>query len=298
LSPYGGAFKVAKGLSDKFPARVFSTPISEAAITGIGNGLALSGIKTYVEIMFGDFVTLAMDQIINHAAKFYDMYNKQVKCPVVIRMPMGGGRGYGPTHSQCLDKLLVGVDNTKTVAINKLVDPGLIYQPVHKEEHPVIVIENKLDYGRKISNQTVKGYTYEISNHTYPWVRIFPTNGEEQSVTIVTYGGMVHMVESLLIELFIKLEIKADMLVPTLISPIDIGSVVSSVKKTGKLVVIEETSAIGGEIIASVIEKMSQKITVRRIAAEPVPIPSCKSLEEKTLVNKEKILNVMRSLLA
>jgi len=106
------------------------------------------------------------------------------------------------------------------------------------------------------------------------------------------------MVESLLIELFIKLEIKADMLVPTLISPIDIGSVVSSVKKTGKLVVIEETSAIGGEIIASVIEKMSQKITVRRIAAEPVPIPSCKSLEEKTLVNKEKILNVMRSLLA
>ncbi|OAD20726.1 dehydrogenase, E1 component subunits alpha and beta, partial [Candidatus Thiomargarita nelsonii] len=75
LSPYGGAFKVAKGLSDKFPARVFSTPISEAAITGIGNGLALSGIKTYVEIMFGDFVTLAMDQIINHASKFYYMYN-------------------------------------------------------------------------------------------------------------------------------------------------------------------------------------------------------------------------------
>jgi len=298
LSPYGGAFKVAKGLSDKFPARVFSTPISEAAITGIGNGLALSGIKTYVEIMFGDFVTLAMDQIINHASKFYYMYNKQVKCPVVIRMPMGGGRGYGPTHSQCMDNLLIGIDNTKTVAINKLVDPGLIYQQVHKEEHPVIVIENKLDYGRKISHQTVKGYSYEISNQTYPWVRILPANREEQTVTIVTYGGMVHLLESLLLELFIKLEIKAEMLVPTLIFPIDIWPVVDSVKNTGILVVVEETSAIGGDIIASVMDKMSQKITVRRITAEPVPIPSCKSLEEKTLVNKEKILNVMRSLLA
>src|SRR4029079_18410075 len=99
LSPYGGAFKVARNLSTLFPDRVCSTPISEAAITGISNGLALAGFKPYVEIMFGDFVTLAMDQIVNHASKFHHMYNGKATCPVVIRTPMGGKRGYGPTHS-------------------------------------------------------------------------------------------------------------------------------------------------------------------------------------------------------
>ena len=98
-SPYGGAFKVAKGLSEKYPNQVFTTPISEAAITGIGNGLALGGFKPFVEIMFGDFIILALDQIINHASKIHHMYNRKIKCPVVIRTAMGGRRGYGPTHS-------------------------------------------------------------------------------------------------------------------------------------------------------------------------------------------------------
>ena len=89
LSPYGGAFKVAKNLSFNFPERVFSTPISEAALVGISNGLALSGFKPYAEIMFGDFATLAMDQIINHASKFHHMYNGKATCPVVVRTPMG-----------------------------------------------------------------------------------------------------------------------------------------------------------------------------------------------------------------
>ena len=93
LSPYGGAFKVARDLSDLFPERVFGTPISEAAITGMANGLALAGLRPFLEIMFGDFVTLSLDQIVNHASKFYHMYNKQVRCPVVIRLPMGGRRG-------------------------------------------------------------------------------------------------------------------------------------------------------------------------------------------------------------
>ena len=96
LSPYGGAFKVSKGLSKKYPGQVISTPISEQAITGLSSGLALGGFKPYLEIMFGDFMTLTLDQIINHASKFFHMYNKKVNCPVVIRTPMGGGRGYGP----------------------------------------------------------------------------------------------------------------------------------------------------------------------------------------------------------
>ncbi len=93
-SPYGGAFKITRDLSDIFPSRVISTPISESAITGLSNGLAISGFRPILEIMFGDFITLALDQIINHASKFYHMYNKQINCPLIVRTPMGGRRGY------------------------------------------------------------------------------------------------------------------------------------------------------------------------------------------------------------
>ena len=111
LDPYGGAFKVAKGLSTKFPDRVYPTPISEAAIMGIANGLSLRGFVPVVEIMFGDFIALAFDQILNHMSKFGSMYNGQVKPHLVVRTPMGGYRGYGPTHSQSLEKFLIGIPN-------------------------------------------------------------------------------------------------------------------------------------------------------------------------------------------
>ncbi len=109
LDPYGGAFKVTRGLSEAFPERVLTTPISEAGFTGVATGMALRGLRPVVEIMFGDFVTLIADQLINHAAKFRWMYNDQVSVPLVVRTPMGGRRGYGPTHSQTLEKLFLGV---------------------------------------------------------------------------------------------------------------------------------------------------------------------------------------------
>ena len=102
LDPYGGAFKVTKGLSTSFPERVITTPISEAGIVGVAAGMALRGLRPIVEIMFGDFFTLIADQLINHIAKFRWMYKDQVNVPIVIRAPMGGRRGYGPTHSQSL----------------------------------------------------------------------------------------------------------------------------------------------------------------------------------------------------
>ena len=102
--PYGGAFKISKGLKTKFKNQVYSTPISEAAITGLSSGMSIQGHKPIVEIMFGDFLTLTFDQIVNNISKFHDMYNKGVRNPIIIRTPMGGRRGYGPTHSQSLEK--------------------------------------------------------------------------------------------------------------------------------------------------------------------------------------------------
>lgn len=293
LSPYGGAFKVARDLSELFPGRVFSTPISEAAIIGISNGLAIKGFRPFVEIMFGDFITLGMDQIVNHAAKFFHMYNKQVKCPVVIRTPMGGRRGYGPTHSQTLDRLVIGIPNVKTIALNTLVNPNMIYQKIlEKEEHPVIVIENKLDYGSKITKRKLRHYRYEKTTEDYPVVRISPEQSSPNA-TVLCYGGMVNTVLDCLEPLFLNFELKPEVLVLTKISPIDYSEVFESVRKTKRLYIIEEGTVAGGigsEVIASLAEILIEPVTIKRIGALPVPIPSARQLENQVLPNVERIL--------
>ncbi len=124
LDPYGGAFKVARGLSTAYPGRVLTTPVSEAGILGVGTGMALRGLRPVVEVMFGDFVTLIADQLVNHAAKFRAMYNGQVAVPLVVRTPMGGRRGYGPTHSQSLEKLFLGVPGLRVLAPSRAGRPG------------------------------------------------------------------------------------------------------------------------------------------------------------------------------
>ncbi|MFQ5616792.1 MAG: alpha-ketoacid dehydrogenase subunit beta, partial [Anaerolineales bacterium] len=124
LDPYGGAFKVTRGLSTAYPARVHASPISEAGAAGVATGMALRGLLPVVEIMFGDFTTLIADQIINHLAKFRYMYNEQVRVPIVIRTPMGGRRGYGATHSQTLEKMFLGLPGLRVLAPCALGSPG------------------------------------------------------------------------------------------------------------------------------------------------------------------------------
>ena len=299
LSPYGGAFKAARDLSTLFPERVFSTPISEAAITGVANGLALAGFKPYAEIMFGDFMTLAFDQIVNHAAKFHHMYNHKAKCPVVIRTPMGGRRGYGPTHSQTLDKFLIGIENVTTVALNSLVLPEIIYQAVLEEEHPVIVIENKSDYGRKIGKRPIKNYEYLQSDGRYPVIKIRPVRSTP-TATLVTYGGAGSMLVDCLEQVFFETDIKPEVLILSKISPMDYTDIVNSVRITARLFVLEEgsvTGGIGSEIIAAVVEILGERVICARIGALPVPIPAVKSLESRVLPNASSLIATIKSAL-
>jgi 2-oxoisovalerate dehydrogenase E1 component len=297
LSPYGGAFKVTRELSFLRPERVFSTPISESAITGISNGLALNGFKPFAEIMFGDFMTLAFDQIVNHASKFHHMFNKKVNCPVVVRTPMGGRRGYGPTHSQTLDKFLVGIDNVTTIALNTFLDPAIVYRKVLGWEHPVIVLENKTDYGKKIAQHIPKNFVAEYKEDVFPVVRIRPA-ASAPTLTIVSYGGMADLVAEMLGEVFLETDQLPELIVPSCISRLPVDLVAASVSRTGRLLVIEEGSAfagVGGELIASVVERTGQKIAARRIAAYPVPIPSVKTLENIVLPDKARILHEIKT---
>ena len=296
LSPYGGAFKIAKGLSDKFPQNVISTPISELSITGLSNGLALGGFRPFLEIMFGDFMTLCFDQIVNHASKFYHMYNKQVNCPVVFRTPMGGGRGYGPTHSQTLDKFLVGIDNVRVIAINSFVDPKLIYEGIYEnEEHPTIVIENKIDYARFVGDKENHSYKVFRDNSVYPVVKCSPKSNDPD-LTIVSYGGIASDIFQELQEIFLETELIPELIVLSSISPLDVGPIISSVKKTKKIIVIEEGGkefGIGSEILSRVSEELGNTLEIgKRIGAKGVPIPSARSMEDYVLPNNEIARNI------
>ena len=298
-SPYGGAFKVAENLSFEYPNKVFTTPISESAIVGVSNGLAISGFKPYVEIMFGDFVPLAMDQIINNSSKFYHMYNKQISCPLVLRTPMGGKRGYGPTHSQTLDKFLIGIDNVTTVALNSLLDPFELYSSINDETNPVIVIENKLDYGKLVEINIPSFYEAYKTQDSYPIVRLSPVDFEPE-LTIVTYGGMVQDCIDSIETIFSEFEILPEILILSKIHPLDVSEISASVVKTGKLITVEEGSSaggIGGEIIATLNENIKTDFKARRVSALPVPIPSVKSLEEIILPSINNIVKQLGEIL-
>jgi 2-oxoisovalerate dehydrogenase E1 component len=294
-SPYGGAFKATAGLSDRWPERVPAMPISEAAITGLANGFALGGSRPVVEIMFGDFLTLAMDQLVNHAAKFRHMYNHQARCPMVLRLPMGGGRGYGPTHSQTMDKLLLGVDGLRVVACNLLVDPKELYGRLMEGDEPTVVIENKNDYSRRVSLSEHPFYRHfhmERSGRGWPTIRLRPAGAD---VTLVTYGGCTHAVLRAAETLFREFEILAEIVIVSCLRPLPWPEIQDAVS-TDRVFAVEEGSAqagFGSEILAGLVESGRRFLSLRRIASLPLPIPAVPELERQVLVSESSIVKAV-----
>jgi 2-oxoisovalerate dehydrogenase E1 component len=293
-SPYGGAFKCTVGLSDKYPDRVFNTPISEAAITGVGNGLALFGFKPVIEIMFGDFMTLVADQWINHASKFKWMYNDQVKVPLIIRTPMGGNRGYGPTHSQSLEKHFIGVPDTRVLCINHRYSPEILYKKLFElSDIPTLVIENKVLYSKYISTETNLGFSLYHNTDVFPTIHFKPK--EQAQITFIAIGGVAFNVEECVYKLFEEEEIIAEIFMPTQLYPFNTSALIPSVLKTKKVIIVEEGQgfvSISSEIITQIAEKYPlQGITFLRIVSNESHIPTSRPLEEATLINTQKIYN-------
>lgn len=222
LDPYGGAFKVTRGLSTNYPDRVLTTPISEAAIVGVSSGLALRGMRPVAEVMFGDFVTLTADQLINHAAKFRWMYNDNVRVPLVLRAPMGGRRGYGPTHSQSLEKLFLGIPGLKVVAPNTLGDPGELLLAAIADDDPVLFIEHKILYTRNLLQPGIgELLDWEVSRWgaPYPVFTLRIPNIESSNITIATYGYNFDLVLAAARELMYEYEIFPEIILFSQLSP-------------------------------------------------------------------------------
>jgi 2-oxoisovalerate dehydrogenase E1 component len=291
-SPYGGAFKVTQGLSDQFPDRVLNTPISEAAIVGVGSGLALEGMRPVVEIMFGDFVLLAADQFVNHAAKFRWMYNEQVQVPLIVRTPMGGHRGYGPTHSQSLEKHLLGVPDTQVLAIHARYSPGTVYRSLFDTiDRPTLVIENKILYGQLATSRAPDGFVVEHSNTRFPTTRLRPIDGVPD-LTLVAYGGMVQEAEAAMLELFTEHDLLCELIIPLSLYPLDLRPMQDSVARSGALVVVEEGqgfAGFSGELSAALVER-GHSFRLRRVAAAPHPIPTSRPFERAVLPTMSSIV--------
>jgi 2-oxoisovalerate dehydrogenase E1 component len=287
--PYGGAFKVTSGLSTCFPDQVVNTPISEAAVVGLGAGLALGGRRALIEIMFGDFVTLAMDQLVNQVAKLRHVYGAAGPGQVVLRTPMGGHRGYGPTHSQTLDRHLIGIPGLRVVALNSLIDPYEIYRTVLTDDRePAVVLENKALYGTRMGATVPAGFRVLIGTGPLPPVRVTP--GERADVTLVGYGGMLEGLLAAAERLFTEHDLLADVVCPTLVYPL--GMDVSFT--TPAVVVAEEGqgyAGFGAEILARLAEQSAGHLPrARRVAAAPVAIPAARGLEETALPSTDAVV--------
>jgi len=295
---YGGAFKASKGLSKKYLGRVHNTPISEAAIVGFGIGRALSGIPTIVEIMFGDFITLAIDQIIQQASKIPTMFNKNIPIPMILRTPMGGRRGYGPTHSQSIEKLIVGLPNVNVVAMNHCVDPSNLIDSALESLKLNILIENKVLYSLGSFQKSIIGYNYEQSLELdFPIIKISPVR-HVPSCTIFTYGhGLVYVEEALKILLY-EFDIFCEVICPTLISPLEIGPLRNSLMTTKKLLTVEEGptfAAISSECIASLVESGVRSFDVARLGNNSV-IPCSYEAEDYLLPGIKDIIKSVKEL--
>ncbi|MCQ2076879.1 MAG: thiamine pyrophosphate-dependent enzyme [Bacteroidaceae bacterium] len=295
--PYGGAFKITKELSDLYPERVRNMPISEQAIIGVGIGLALKGYYPIDEIMFGDFMTLTLDQILQHASKFCEMYGRKVELPLIIRTPMGGRRGYGPTHSQSIEKHFLGIPNVNVLAINNCVEPKFIYRTLFKNiNKPTIVIENKVLYTHS-GFRKQRGFALKKTNEIYPTI-IYRPESNVTDMTIVCYGGMAEIVKDVIEELAFN-DIICEMVCLTSLMPLNIYPILLSVKRSKKILIVEEGpnfAALGSEIVTSLVENHCDLKCVKRIGNNAV-IPCSLPAENNLLPNKDSIITIIRTML-
>jgi pyruvate/2-oxoglutarate/acetoin dehydrogenase E1 component len=303
LDPYGGAFKVSKGLSTRFPEQVLSTPIAEAGIAGISNGMALAGMRPVAEVMFADFVTLSADQLINFAAKFHYMYGGRLTCPLTLRLVSGAGRGYGPTHSQSLERLFCGVPGLRVVALSQRHDPcRLLTHAVMNDDAPVVFVENKLLYSLRPHDRPPVDMTVvrDENAEAYPALRYEPQGGRDADVTVVTYGGMTGAAEAAMQKLLEDEELAFDYFVLTQLWPLDVSGIVESVRSTKRVVVVEENVSeygVASSVIAAVAQKLPGWFASRTVGVKPVPLPAVRHLEEKVLPSGSAVVRAVAEIL-
>ena len=291
IAAYGGSFGVTRGLLEAFgPERIRNTPISEPAFTGMAIGAAVAGSRPIVEIMFMDFATLCVDQLVNMAAKLHYVYGQS--CPLVLRTAMGAGRSYGATHSQCLERLFTGIPGLKVVAGSDGPDCAALLLGAIADPNPVIVLEHKLLYPLRFEQ------TEGVIAPVPPGSARVTRSGTD--VTIIAWSYMAHLALQAAAALAEE-EIEVEVVDVRSLAPLDVPTLIASATKTGRVLVVEEgplTGGLSGEIAARISEGAFGALAapVRRLAMADIPVPSARELERAVMPSATQIADAARDL--
>jgi 2-oxoisovalerate dehydrogenase E1 component beta subunit len=289
IGVYGGAFKVTAGFLDRFgERRVVDTPIAESAIVGAAIGASLMGLRPVAEIQFSDFITCGYDQIVNFAAKC--RYRWGAGVPIVIRAPSGGGIHGGPFHSQNPEALFAHTPGLKIIAPSSAYDAKGLIKSAIRDGDPVLFFEHKALYRRVKEELPSTDYTVPIGKAAV--VRV------GSDLSIITYGAMVHAAKEAA-ESLQKEGISMEVVDLRTLAPLDDDTILASVRKTSKVIVLHEatlTGGIGGEIAARITERAFEHLDgpVMRMAAPDSPSPFSPTLEEAYLPNVAGIIEKAR----
>ena len=291
VDPYGGAFKVTRGLSTRHPGRVLGTPISEGAIAGVGGGLALAGETAIVEMMFSDFVTLAFDQIVNFASKSVTMYGRRVPMRLVVRCPTGGNRQYGPTHSQSLQKHFVGVPGLGLYELSPFHDSHALLHRILASGQPALLFEDKALYAQRTHRDGVVDdlFGFELVGAGDPVARVFVDASEDPDCVVIAPGGVCGRALEAARDLLLEDEIACQVLVPSRLHPFDVEPLLAHLARV-RLVCIAEESTAGGTWGAGVAHDLHRRLwgrlraPVQLLHSADSVIPAAGHLERSVLL--------------
>ena len=291
IGDYNGAYAVTAGLLKKFgPKRIIDTPISESVILGTGIGAAAAGLRPIIEIMTIKFLLLAFDQLINHAAKLRYMSNGQIEVPIVLRTVTGGGAQLGATHSQSFEGWLAAVPGLKVACPSTPKDALGLFRTAMKQKDPVVFAEHALLYGVK---EEVPDEFFEI-----PFGKA-NIKRKGDSITIISYSGMVRTCMAASEIISKDFNIECEVIDLRTLRPLDFETIIKSVKKTGRAVVVEEawkTGGFGANISESIQLEAFDYLDgpIIRIASEDVPSPYNRKLELATIPSEQKIIAAIK----
>jgi pyruvate/2-oxoglutarate/acetoin dehydrogenase E1 component/TPP-dependent pyruvate/acetoin dehydrogenase alpha subunit len=297
---WGGAFTVTLGLEQEFPERMFNTPIAELGFFGAAVGAAIMGMRPIADVQYGDFLFLAMDQIVNNAAKLRYMAGGSIKVPLVMRAPIGA-TGRGAQHAQSMERYVIGVPGIKVVAVSNAYDAKGILKAAVRDDNPVLIFEHKLLYGSK-GARTEPGAvdaTSDVPAEDY----LVPLDQaavrrQGSEVTILAWLLMAHFAKQAADELAAE-GIDTEVIDVRSLAPIDYETIGASIKKTGRVVIVEEgpkTGGVSAEIAAGIMERLSEWLLepVARVASPDVPVPFAPVLENAYRPDVARIVAAVR----
>jgi pyruvate/2-oxoglutarate/acetoin dehydrogenase E1 component len=288
IGVFGGAFKVTDGLLEEFgESRVRDTPISENTIVGMGVGAAMAGLRPVVELMTINFALLALDQIVNHAAHIHYMFGGQARVPLVVRMPQGAGHQLGPTHSHCLEGMFLHVPGLLVAVPSTPADAKGLLKSAIRDENPVIFIEHESLYG-------MRGEVPDDEDHLVHFGQARIAR-EGSDVTIVGVSRMAITAERAAETLASEHGVEAEVIDPRTLRPLDLESILASVRRTNRCVIVEEGwphGGVGANLSALISEQAFDHLDapIQRVTGADVPMPYSKPLEDIAYPHEPQIV--------